>query len=165
MNQQYLLQTALQIHQPTASAAAEFESSRDGLAEELNHRMSGRADLEKLIGHGNLAMMQDNSRNFCRFMGAMFHAYEPEVLVQTALWVFRAYRAHGFATTYWPANLDTFVEIARGRLTPAAFKEVYPFFHWLIVNIPAFVKISDAQLAEPIPSMPSHSMPKESIHA
>jgi hypothetical protein len=112
--------------------------------------------LEKLIGPGNLAMMRDNSRNFCRFMGAMFHAYEPEVLAQTALWVFRAYRSHGFRTTYWPANLDTFVELARDRLAPAAFAEIYPFFQWLIVNIPVFVKISDEQLAEPLPAEPGH---------
>ena len=156
MNLQYLLQSARQLRQPAAAAAAEFEGARDGLAEELTRRMSARPDLEKLIGPGNLPMMQDNSRNFCRFMGSMFNAYEPEVLAQTALWVFRAYRSHGFQTTYWPANLDTFVEIARERLSPAAFAEVYPFFQWLIVNIPTFVKISDEQLAVPLPPVPGH---------
>jgi hypothetical protein len=156
MNLQYLLQAATQLRQPSTPAAAEFDASREGLAEELNRRMSARPDVEKLIGPGNLAMMQDNSRNFCRFMGAMFRAYEPEVLAQTALWVFRAYRSHGFKTTYWPANLDTFVEIVRDRLAPATFDEIYPFFHWLIVNIPTFVKISDEQLADPVPPEPSH---------
>ena len=156
MNLQYLLETAKQLRQPSAPAAAEFEASREGLAEELNRRMSARTDLDKLIGPGNLAVMQDNSRNFCRFMGAMFRAYEPEVLAQTALWVFRAYRSHGFKTTYWPANLDTFAEISRDRLAPAPFAEIYPFFQWLIVNIPTFVKISDEQLADPVPPEPSH---------
>lgn len=83
-------------------------------------------------------------------------AYEPEVLAQTALWVFRAYRSHGFPTAYWPANLDTFVEIARERLGPQAFAETYPFFHWLIVDIPSFVKISDEQLSEPLSPAPRH---------
>jgi hypothetical protein len=161
MNLHYLVETARQLRQPSALAAAEFEASRDGLAEELNRRMSARPDLEKLIGPGNLAMMQDNSRNFCRFLGAMFHAYEPEVLAQTALWVFRAYRSHGFKTTYWPANLDTFVEIARERLAPATFAESYPFFHWLIVNIPVFVMISDEQLADPVRPVPSHDQELE----
>ncbi|MEI8173851.1 MAG: hypothetical protein WCH07_10280 [Deltaproteobacteria bacterium] len=156
MNLQHLIQTAKQLRQPSGSAAGEFEASRDGLAEELNRRMSARPDLEKLIGPGNLAMMQDNSRNFCRFMGAMFHAYEPEALAETALWVFRAYRSHGFKTTYWPANLDTFVEIIRDHFAPATFAEIYPFFQWLIVNIPTFVKISDEQLADPVPPEPRH---------
>lgn len=156
MNLTYLLQSAKQLRQPAAAAAAEFESVREGLAEELSRQMAARPDLERLIGPGNRAMMQDNSRNFCRFMGAMFLAYEPEVMAQTALWVFRAYRAHGFQTTYWPANLDTFVEIARARLTPGTFAATYPFFEWLIVNIPTFVKISDEQLAEPLPAGLGH---------
>lgn len=156
MNLDYLIESATKLRQPSAAAAAEFEGARDSLAETLTQRMVSRPDLENLIGPGNRAMMEDNSRNFCRFMGSMFLAYEPEVLAQTALWVFRAYRSHGFHTTYWPANLDTFVEIARDRLSPSTFAETYPFFHWLIVNIPSFVKISDEQLAEPLSPVPSH---------
>ena len=156
MNLTYLIETARTLRQPSAEAAAEFEAARDSLAEALNRRMVARPDLEKLIGPGNRAMMEDNSRNFCRFMGSMFLAYEPEVLAQTALWVFRAYRSHGFRTAYWPAHLDTFVELAREQLAPPAFAETYPFFHWLIVNIPTFVKLSDAQLAEPLSPVPQH---------
>lgn len=157
MNLAYLLQTAQSLAQPSAAAAAEFSTARDSLAAELNQQMSARPDLDKMIGPDNLAMMHDNSRNFGRFMDSMFHAYEPEVLAQTALWVFRAYRAHGFETSYWPANLDTFVEIARVRLSETAFAQVYPFFHWLIVNIPSFVQLSEAQRDEPLPAEPRHA--------
>jgi hypothetical protein len=157
MNLNYLIETARTLSQPSAESAAEFVAARDSLAEALNRRMAARPDLEKLIGPGNRAMMEDNSRNFCRFMGSMFLAYEPEVLAQTALWVFRAYRSHGFQTAYWPAHLDTFVEIAREQLAPPAFAETYPFFNWLIVNIPSFVKISDEQLAEPLSPVPQHN--------
>ncbi|MCL4203203.1 MAG: hypothetical protein KJ000_11935 [Pirellulaceae bacterium] len=156
MNEQYLMDSARKLCQPPELAAAEFESVAGELASELNRRMAARPDLERLIGADNRPMMEDNSRNFCRFMSAMFHAYEPEVLVQTALWVFRAYRAHGFHTTYWPANLDTFVEIARQRLTSETFAAVEPFFDWLIVNIPVLVKISDEQLAQPLGVQPAH---------
>ncbi len=162
MNLDYLIETAKTLRQPCSETAAEFEAARDSLAESLNRRMGTRPDLEKLIGPGNREMMEDNSRNFCRFMGSMFLAYEPEVLAQTALWVFRAYRSHGFHTTYWPANLDTFVELARDRLSPSAFAETYPFFHWLIVNIPTFVIISDAQLTEPLSAVPSHEPERQS---
>ena len=155
MKLEYLQQTARQLRQPVKAAAEEFESNREALAEELNRRMSVRPDLEKLIGSGNLPMMQDNSRNFCRFMSTMFHGYEPEVMVQTVVWVFRAYRGHGFQTLYWPANLDTFVGIMRERITPDTFQELYPFFQWLIVNIPLFVNISDAQMGL-IPLPPDH---------
>ncbi len=161
MNTEQLQHTARQLRQPDSSAATEFEACRESLAEELNRRMMARTDIEKLIGTGNLPMMQDNSRNFCRFMSTMFHGYEPDVLVQTALWVFRAYRAHGFRTTYWPANIDTFVEILRERTTPATFLSLYPFFQWLIVNIPIFVTITDGQMSLASEEPPSHAHPND----
>lgn len=89
-------------------------------------------------------------------MNAMLKVYEPEILVQTVLWVFRAYRAHGFQTCYWPANLDTFAQIAQQRLSPATYAAVDSFLQWLIVNIPVFVAIRDAPLAEPLPPEPNH---------
>jgi len=79
-----------------------------------------------------------------------------DYLLRTALWVFRACRARGFHTRYWPANLDTFVEITRVRSSAAGFAEVYPSFYWLIVNVPSFVHFSDAQQAEPSPAEPRH---------
>jgi hypothetical protein len=127
MNTAHLSRTATLLRQPSDSAAAEYEAVRDGLAEELSHRMMARADLDKLIGQDNLAMMQD-----------------------------RAYRSHGFHTTYWAANLDTFVELVRERLTPPTFEQVVPFFEWLIVSIPSFVTISDEQMAEPLGPTPGH---------
>jgi hypothetical protein len=42
-------------------------------------------------------------------MVSLFGDYHPEVLVETVLWVFRAYRSHGFKLTYWPAQLDMWV--------------------------------------------------------
>jgi hypothetical protein len=158
MNQDHLNQTARQLQQPTPAAAAEFAARRDALAEALNQRMSARPDLDHLIGPGNLLMMQTNSRNFCRFMNTMFHGYEPGVLVETVLWVFRAYRTHGFHTTYWAANLDTFLDVIRAELTPATCQQVAPFFQWLVVNIPLFVKITDGQLAAPVTASPDHGV-------
>jgi len=157
MTPDYLLQTARQLNQPTTMAAAEFEAQRDALAELLNQRMSARPDLNRLIGPDNLPMMQDNSRNFCRFMSSLFGAYTPQVLVETVLWVFRAYRSHGFQTTYWAANLDTFLEILREQISAESYAELYPFFAWLVTHIPIFVSISDAQLAERLPEALGHT--------
>lgn len=157
MNLASLLQTAQALAPPSAAAAMEFSAARDSLAAELNLQMSARPDFTRLIGPDNLTMMQDNSRNFARFIDRMFHAFESEVLVQTALRGFRAYRAHDFESSYRPANLDTFVEIARVRLSATAYAQVYPFFHWLIVNAPSFVQLTDTQRAERLPDEPRHS--------
>jgi hypothetical protein len=145
-----LLGTARELKQPPPEVADEFGAKQEQLAAEGNRRMGARADLARLVGSGNETMAEDNNRNFSRFMESIFRHYEPEVLVETVLWVFRAYRSHGFQTTYWPANIDTWVEMLRGELSGKAFEAVYPFYDWLIVHIPWFVKLSDEQLAEPI---------------
>jgi hypothetical protein len=156
MTKQMLLESAAKLTQPSREAAVEFDQKQIKLADALNKTMGSRPDLGRLIGEGNRSMMEDNSRNFCRFMSTLFSAYEPLVLVETALWVFRAYRSHGFQTTYWPANIDTFVQQARSELSPETFEALYPFFNWLIVNIPAFVKITDQQLEMPLGEVPAH---------
>ena len=138
--------TAELLRQPSAATAAEFAAKQDVLAAELNRRMLARPDVDRLVGAGNRPMMENNSHNFFRFMTSLFRGYEPAVLIETAQWVFRAYRSHGFQTSYWPANLDTAVGILREQLSASAYAEVYPFFEWLIVHIPDFVRSSDESL-------------------
>jgi len=139
-------ETAGALLQPSAATAAEFGAKQDALAAELNRRMLARPDVDRLVGAGNRPMLENNSRNFFRFMASLLLSYEPAVLIETAAWVFRAYRAHGFQTSYWPANLDTAVGILREQLSAGAYAEVYPFFEWLIVHIPDFVRSSDESL-------------------
>lgn len=148
MTREELIQSAQSLKQPTNEASQEFEAEVEQIANELFRRMNGRSDLEKLIGNTeNRAMLEDNSRNFCRFMSALFQRYQPEVFVDTILWVFRTYRSHGFNISFWPANIDTCVEIVREKLSTDSFNEIYPFYKWIIVNIPSFTNISD-QLIE-----------------
>jgi hypothetical protein len=105
--------------------------------------MGARTDLDHLIGNENMAMMEDNHRNHARFMTSVFQVYQPVVLVETVLWVFRAYRSHGFQLTYWPAQLDQWVALLKVHLSPDAFQEIYPFYHWMLINQPTFVIESD----------------------
>ena len=157
LTEQMLIRSAAKLQQPSPGSAVAFEKVADSLATELNRRMSSRSDLTKLIGRDNLPMMQDNSRNFCRFMVSLFHDYDPETLVRTVLWVLSAYRSHGFQATYWPANIDTFVEIARDQLDPEVFDEVYPFFAWMLVHIPTFSAITEVRVTDASGPMPSHT--------
>jgi len=143
MTREELIVTARTLRQPGGQAASEFEQKMGHIAEELSRNLKERDDLERLIGEGNAAMMEDNSRNFCRFMSSMFQQFQPETLVDTALWVFRAYRSHGFHLAFWPANIDTCAEIVRATLSPETTREVLPFYDWLVVNIPSFTLLSD----------------------
>ena len=143
MEKSYLLEMAARLIQPSATTATEYEGKQEMMAVEMNRIMKARADLDNLIGEGNLSMMEDNHRNHARFLTSVFKNYNPQVLVETVLWVFRAYRSHGFKITYWPAQLDTWLEIYKVHLTPETYREIYPFYHWMIVNQATFVEESD----------------------
>ncbi len=160
MTREELITLAEPLEQPSSEASQEFETQLEQIANELYKRMNARPDLEKLIGNTeNRAMMEDNSRNFCRFMSALFQRYQPEVFVDTILWVFRTYRSHGFNISFWPANIDTCVEIVRELLSADSFNEIYPFYKWIIVNIPSFTIISD-QLIESSKKKDNNVRPK-----
>ena len=143
MTKDELVATANKLPHFGVEAAGEYAAKRDILASEINRIMSGRLDLRELIGEGNQSMMEDNHRNHARFIGSLIQDFSSQVLVETVLWVFRAYRSHGFRLTYWPAQLDSWVEVMRNELSPQAFAEIYPLYHWMILNQPAFVSLSD----------------------
>jgi hypothetical protein len=126
----------------------EFSRKRDELAAMGNQTLTDLSDLEKLVGEGNRQMAEDNNRNFARFMESMFSDYNAEVLVDTVLWVFSAYRSHGFQTTYWAANLNVWMDMLKQELSTEAFDALYPYYNWLIVNIPIFVKLTDEAISE-----------------
>ncbi|WP_273266591.1 hypothetical protein [Flexistipes sinusarabici] len=143
---QQLLNSAKKLQQPSESAATEFSHKREQLAVKGSQLLSERNDMEKLVGKGNKQMSEDNNKNFARFMESMFSGYDPNVLVETVLWVFRAYRSHGFQTTYWAANLNIWIEMLKNEMSEETFNELYPFYNWLVVNIPVFVKLTDEDI-------------------
>lgn len=98
MDKNYLIETATQMKQMSSSSAEEYRQKSELLINKMNALMLDKADIEKLVGKENLDMMKDNHANHVRFMASVFKNYNPEVLVETVLWVFRAYRSHGFTT-------------------------------------------------------------------
>jgi len=60
--------------------------------------MAQRPDLKKMVGGKNRQIAEDNNRNFARFMESIFNEYNPKVLVETVMWVFRSYIAENINT-------------------------------------------------------------------
>jgi hypothetical protein len=146
MTRAELLASAARLTAPSPEAATEYASKAMHLAEEINRIMDLRPDVKRLVGEDNIEMMHDNHRNHARFIASLLQAYNPEVLVDTVIWVFRAYLAHGFSLAYWPAQLDTWVELFNLELSEATRREVYPFYHWMIINQAHFVALAMCSL-------------------
>lgn len=152
-----LLASGQQLIPPPEKVRAEFSAKIDMLVAKGNVTIAARPDLDKLVGAENHEMAQNNNANFGRFMESMFTEYDPVTFVETVLWVFRAYRSHGFQTTYWAANLDIWQKMLEQELSEEAFSSISPFYTWLIVNIPLFVKITDDSLSEKLDIAAKHS--------
>lgn len=146
MNKNELLESARQLQEVSPEASAEYKKKADMLINEMNTLMLERPDLESLIGENNTIMMKDNHSNHVRFIASILEHHNSEVLVETILWVFRAYRSHGFSTNYWAAQLNTWIIILKNNLTAESYKEVYQYYQWMQINIPAFVIVSDEKL-------------------
>ena len=143
----HLIGSAGELKPLDAQALADFREKVEALTQEMNSRMEQRPDILRLVGKDNLDMMKDNHRNHMRYIDTVLEHLEPKQFVETVLWVFRAYRSHGFQIAYWPAQLDTWLEIFKERLDEAAFAQVYPFYKWMLVNQAAFVSLSVEDLA------------------
>ncbi len=143
MDKNQLLETARALKQVKRETAEEYSQKSDELISQINKRMLERAEIKNLVGEDNLSMMKDNHANHVRFIASILKNYNPEVFVDTVLWVFRAYRSHGFSTNYWASQLNTWIEILKEVLSGESYQEVYPYYEWMQVNIPVFVKLTD----------------------
>ena len=150
-----LLQTAGKLLAPPDKAIREFSLIKYTLAAEGSAALARRPDIEALVGKGNQQMAEDNNRNFAKFMESLFMNFNAEILVDTALWVFKTYRSHGFSTSYWDVNLNLWVDMLQTGLSGDAFDQISPFYNWLIVNIPVLTDLSDEAVLNP-PPMPAH---------
>lgn len=143
MNKDDLLKTASGLKQVDKAIAGEYALKAEIIVSQMNLLMMQRCDIKELVGEQNLDMMKDNHANHARFVSSILLNFNAEILVETVLWVFRAYRYRGFSTTYWAALLNTWVEVMKKELTTETFRQVYPYYDWMLVNIPIFVKLTD----------------------
>jgi len=146
MDKNYLLATARRLPQVKPETAEEYRQKSDELIARINQKMVERPGIGNLVGEDNLSMMKDNHANHVRFIFSILKNLHPQVLVDTVLWVFRAYRSHGFTTNYWASQLNAWIEILKEEMSPDAYREISPYYEWMQVNIPTFVALSDQDL-------------------
>lgn len=148
MKKEKLLESAKLLKPVEAEIAQEYADKLEQLVAEVNRQMLQRPDIIELVGEKNIEMMKNNHSNHARFVESILHKYNPEVLTDTVLWVFRSYRSRGFHQNYWAAQLNAWVDALTMVLSEKCFDEVYPLYNWFIINIPAFTDVSDIQLTE-----------------
>lgn len=139
MTKEYLIESASRITLPEKRFVEEYSRKKTELLGHVNQALLSRQDLEKLIGQNNKEMMLNNHHNHALFMESIMLVFNPQVLVETVLWVFRAYRAHGFNDLYWTAQLNAWLEAIKLHLSEDASQSIEPIYNWLIVNLPSML--------------------------
>lgn len=149
MDRDYLLESAKRLQQVSENSAKEFGIKREHLVDAMNQKMELRPDLHQMIGSPNVQMMRDNHANHARFLESIFNNHAPEILVDTVLWVFRAYRSRNFASTYWAAQINAWIEIYKAELSAECYSEIYPYYNWMQINIPTFNHLAEENFDAP----------------
>lgn len=155
MTRDGLVASARELPLPAPAAAEAYAAACVSLAAAVTARLRAREDVASLVGPGNDAMMADNHENHGRFIASLLAVYQPEILVDTVLWVFRAYRAHGFSLAYWPAQLAAWIAVMGEQLPPQEAAAVLPLYEWMLRHQAAFVALSDDALRGDSPLPPA----------
>lgn len=152
MTKSDLLKSAQELNQVGQEMADEFSSKKDVLVYLMNTKMLERHDIKEMVGEDNVDMMKDNHANHARFLESIFINFQPDVLLDTVLWVFRAYRSRNFSSTYWSAQLNTWLEIYKENLSDDCYKAIYPYYNWMQINIPSFNALAEQDFDAPLSS-------------
>jgi len=143
MDKESLLNSAKQLKQPSAAAANEFSAKREAITITIKHVLDARTDLLENEKAQNSGMDRNNHTYHMKHMEGLFMAYSPEEYVETTLWTARMYGSHGFNILYWKEILTVIVSVLKSQLTENTFQEIYPFYEWMISNIPEFIELGN----------------------
>ncbi|ADU66518.1 hypothetical protein LGV61_08950 [Desulfurispirillum indicum] len=143
MNAHDLLQAARHIPPPSQASAEEYASLCEILSASVTRSMLNSPHIAELIGgSAHQDMMAENHRNHGLFLCVLLRHYQAEYLVDTVLWVYRAYMSHGFQRLYWQVQLETWQNILQEHLSDKAYREISPIYQFLLHHQDDFARLS-----------------------
>lgn len=146
MNRDDLIVRAEKLLASDPEAAEEYTASLDLMTAQVNRAMTSQPDLERIIGRNSRQAMLDNHANHGRFMSSLLAEFKPDVLVDTVIWVFRAYQSRGFSADYWKIQLNTWLAVLEKNLTTHAFASISPVYLFILDNLESFASIARQDL-------------------
>ena len=126
---------------PPQSSQAYREHLGD-LVEKVNTRMRSRADISLLIGANPMRMMFDNHQNHALFMSNVFFLNAFALLADTIPWVYRTYHRHGFDWQYFPAHLESWVQVLEQTMTPDIADPLIRVYKWMQSHHANFIELA-----------------------
>jgi hypothetical protein len=143
MNKAKLIESARKVLCARREAITEYASRQETLCALMNEAMLQRKDMPDIIGgEENVSMMKDNHANHLRFIISALTNPDPETLADVVLWVFKSYKSRGFHSSYWSAQINTWITILHQQLSRESLNDILPIYEWMSTNIPIFEMLS-----------------------
>jgi hypothetical protein len=144
-----LVESADKLVNVSETSIKEYVENMDLLVATLNGAMLKREDILELIGgKNNITMMKNNHHSHLQFIAAILQVPDSEMLVDTLLWVFRAFMSRGFGPNYWEVQISTLTLLMKENVSEKAFIEISNIYNWMNSNINTFTMIADEQLGK-----------------
>jgi methanogenic corrinoid protein MtbC1 len=126
---------------PTKSADL-YSSAMERMIDEVNRDLGERPDIQLLIGHNPLQMMEMNHRHHAQFMLTVFRLTSYDLLARTVPWVYRAYRSRGFSYDYFPVELQSWKKTINDNLADGDAQQIIAVYDWMIGHHETMIKLS-----------------------
>lgn len=121
------------------AAVEEFARMADALVETVNARMTGRADLDALIGSDQVGGMFENHRNHADF------------------WAYRTHSNRGFSHAYFATVLPVWIDVILGFMGQGG-ADIQTVCQWMLARHEETVRLSLRPPTEPAAGSPERQV-------
>ncbi|MEG6586309.1 cobalamin B12-binding domain-containing protein [Dendrosporobacter sp. 1207_IL3150] len=125
-------------------AALQYELNHNDLRLCVSRNMEHRTDIKELIGFNELSAMQEFHLNHARFMVNVLHLNSFELLGRVFIWVYRAYRSHGYSYEYFPIALSAWKDAINHHIEAESAAEIIAVYDWLIKKHDIIINIVES---------------------
>lgn len=137
-----LINSLQEIQVVSPDAAQAYDKAKNTLEDHVNKEMEANPKVLDLIGGNPFSIMRNNHSNHATFMTTVFKIGSYELLVRTIPWVYRAYRARGFAYDYFPVALAAWKGSVGKCLDSGYSAQIIEIYDWMINNHENMIQLS-----------------------
>ena len=131
-----------EIPEVSKEAAEEYGKNIDVMIKKVDQDMSEKENLNQLIGDNPLNKMEDNHKNHANFMYNSFQLNDPELFLNTIIWVYKTYNNHGFSYDYFPVELRSWISAVKKYLSTETQNSIIKVYKWMLNYHQIFIEES-----------------------
>jgi hypothetical protein len=132
------------LKMPAVEHLREYEELQPAITARMNREFFTIDDaLAATGGPGNIDMIKINHGNHSKYVSTILAAYDPDQFVNTVLWVYKTYRAHGVLPVYWTLQIPQWIDILTDMLSDDAADGILPFYRFLEEHHSSFTELTN----------------------